>query len=71
MTIGPDYRDDSDIRCVFARLCELGRAAQARFGSEHFSELSMGMSGDYEIAVEEGATLVRVGTALFGERGKQ
>ena len=33
-------------------------------------ELSMGMSGDYEIAVEEGATLVRLGTVLFGERGR-
>jgi hypothetical protein len=32
-------------------------------------EMSMGMSGDYEVAVEEGSTLVRVGTALFGERG--
>jgi hypothetical protein len=33
------------------------------------TELSMGMSADYEIAIEEGATLVRVGTAIFGERG--
>ena len=34
-------------------------------------QLSMGMSGDYSIAIEEGATLVRVGTAIFGERGRR
>jgi uncharacterized pyridoxal phosphate-containing UPF0001 family protein len=35
---------------------------------EHFREISMGMSGDYPIAVEEGATIIRVGTSIFGER---
>jgi pyridoxal phosphate enzyme (YggS family) len=38
--------------------------------NEFFSEISMGMSGDYEIAIEEGSTIVRIGTAVFGERGK-
>lgn len=37
-------------------------------GMDHFSELSMGMSGDYKIAIEEGATIIRVGSLLFGER---
>jgi PLP dependent protein len=44
----------------------LGRLRDA--GHAHASELSMGMSGDYEVAVEEGATLVRLGTVLFGAR---
>jgi uncharacterized pyridoxal phosphate-containing UPF0001 family protein len=37
-------------------------------GEERFKELSMGMSGDYQIALEEGSTMVRIGTLLFGER---
>jgi len=41
-----------------------------KLGERHgLSELSMGMSGDFEVAIEEGATIVRVGTAIFGPRG--
>jgi len=58
MTVPPD---DGGPRRWFAQLRELADAAQ-------LPELSMGMSGDYEIAVEEGATMVRVGRALFGAR---
>ncbi len=67
MTIG--YRDSevSEARRSFARLRELLETCHTRFGAG-FSELSMGMSNDYTLAVEEGATMVRVGSALFGQR---
>ena len=54
-------------RPYFQKLHELNQRAEAVLGVP-LPELSMGMSGDFEIAIEEGATLVRVGTALFGER---
>jgi hypothetical protein len=66
--------DPERTRCAFARLREL--LARLRRGAAHperLRELSMGMSADFEVAIEEGATLVRIGTALFGartERGK-
>ena len=68
MTIG--YRDasDDDRRRSFAALRQLLEQCQQRFG-QSMTELSMGMSGDFELAIEEGATMVRVGTALFGPRG--
>jgi pyridoxal phosphate enzyme (YggS family) len=56
-------------RPYFQRLRELKTRAEAVLGAP-LPELSMGMSGDFEIAIEEGATMVRVGTALFGERQK-
>ncbi len=67
MTIG--YRDigEAETRRSFARLRELLEQCRARFGDD-FTELSMGMSGDYTLAIEEGATMVRVGSALFGAR---
>jgi len=67
MTIG--YRDaaESETRRSFARLRELLEICRTRYG-DNFSELSMGMSGDYPLAIEEGATMVRVGSALFGPR---
>jgi uncharacterized pyridoxal phosphate-containing UPF0001 family protein len=55
-----------DTRPWFIRLREL--LAEVRAAHPQAEELSMGMSMDYEVAVEEGATMVRVGTALFGER---
>jgi hypothetical protein len=66
MTMAPFDAEEATLRAVFAgtRRCgELLRAA-----GHPATELSMGMSGDYEIAVEEGATLVRLGTVLFGAR---
>jgi hypothetical protein len=39
-----------------------------RFGADHFQQLSMGMTDDFEVAIQEGATLVRIGRALFGAR---
>ena len=69
MTLPPFYDDAERARPVFRRLRELRDALgeQRAFGSGA-GELSMGMSNDYEVAVEEGATLVRVGTAIFGTR---
>jgi hypothetical protein len=55
-------------RPAFVRLRELRDALRATSDGESLEELSMGMSGDFEVAVEEGATMVRVGTAIFGAR---
>lgn len=67
MTIAPLASDPENSRRYFARLRELRDALCAECGAP-LAELSMGMSGDFAIAVEEGATLVRVGTAIFGKR---
>ncbi|HXG42572.1 MAG TPA: YggS family pyridoxal phosphate-dependent enzyme [Dehalococcoidia bacterium] len=61
MTVAPLARDPEEVRPVFRRLRELGRA----LGLPH---LSMGMSDDFEVAIEEGATMVRLGRAIFGLR---
>jgi pyridoxal phosphate enzyme (YggS family) len=66
MTMAPLDADEAALRRVFAGARE-ARAALAEVGHPA-TELSMGMSNDYEIAVEEGATLVRLGTILFGAR---
>lgn len=69
MTMPPFFDDPERCRPCFAALREL-RDNLTALGSlsPEMSELSMGMTGDYEVAVEEGATLVRIGTALFGPR---
>jgi hypothetical protein len=67
MTVPPFDEDPEASRPHFRRLAELRDGLARRFGRP-FPELSMGMSHDFEVAVEEGATEVRVGTALFGER---
>ena len=66
MTMAPFEADESAIRRVFGG-ARAAREICCRSGHSA-TELSMGMSGDYEIAVEEGATMVRLGTVLFGER---
>jgi PLP dependent protein len=69
MTIGPLGGGAEGARRAFRRLAAIrGEAARAGVLAED-ADLSMGMSGDFEIAIEEGATIVRVGTALFGARG--
>ena len=70
MTVGAPVALAEGARAGFARLREL-RDDVARGLGRPFAELSMGMSGDYEVAVEEGATMVRVGSALFGARPAQ
>ena len=69
MTIPPLNSDPEKSRQYFAQLREL-RDKMLRFniGNIELNELSMGMSGDYKIAIEEGATFVRVGSAIFGKR---
>jgi pyridoxal phosphate enzyme (YggS family) len=68
LMILPPYEEDPErVRPFFRKLRELKDAALSR-GLMQGAELSMGMSHDLEVAVEEGATLVRVGTAIFGER---
>lgn len=67
MTMPPFFDDPEMARPYFARLREL-RDELAKNTGLKLHELSMGMSGDFETAVEEGATIVRVGTAIFGER---
>ncbi len=66
----PPFRTDPEMtRPYFRRLHELARLlAKPELKNIRMDELSMGMSGDYEVAVEEGATFVRVGTAIFGAR---
>jgi len=66
MTLPPMPERPEDARPYFRRLRELGE--EVRRTHPGAVELSMGMSLDYEVAVEEGATMVRIGTALFGER---
>lgn len=67
MTMAPYGAPEAELRGIFGGLRRLRDQLQAESG-QPLPELSMGMSGDFEIAIEEGATLVRVGTALFGER---
>ncbi|GAB1398839.1 YggS family pyridoxal phosphate-dependent enzyme [Aminivibrio sp.] len=67
MTIGPLTEDEARVRRSFASLRELAEKARREF-SLPLPELSMGMSGDFSWAIEEGSTMVRIGSALFGER---
>ena len=68
MTMAPFTEDQALIRQSFITLRTLAAKMQNRYASLDLSELSMGMSGDYKLAIEEGSTLVRVGTAIFGQR---
>lgn len=68
MTIGTFSEDESVIRPEFQLLRNLRNKLQEQFPQLNLSELSMGMSHDYPIAIEEGATYVRIGTAIFGYR---
>lgn len=66
MLIAPNYSEVENCRPLFRRMNQIFRAIQS--ARESFDFLSMGMTHDYKIAVEEGANVVRVGTAIFGER---
>jgi pyridoxal phosphate enzyme (YggS family) len=69
MTMPPFFEDPETSRPYFVELRKLGeRLAKEKIPRISMEELSMGMSNDFEVAVEEGATLVRVGTAIFGPR---
>ena len=67
MLLPPYFDEPDEVRPYFRRLRELSEESRAR-GVLRGSELSMGMSHDFEVAIEEGATLVRVGNAIFGPR---
>jgi pyridoxal phosphate enzyme (YggS family) len=69
MVMAPLTGDTAVIRRAFRSLTVLQARLRTRFPEGDWSCLSMGMSGDFEIAIEEGSTLVRIGTAIFGERG--
>lgn len=71
MTIGPFLPDPESSRPMFRQL-RLLRDTLGGLGQQnvHMRHLSMGMTGDFEVAIEEGATLIRVGTAIFGSRKK-
>ena len=69
MTMAPFSENPEDARPYFRKLREMRDDLESRLGVG-LPRLSMGMSGDYEVAVEEGATWVRLGTVLFGERPK-
>ena len=69
MTIGVFTSDETTTRKTFQKLRQIKERLNRHLPEEdQLTELSMGMSSDYEIAVEEGATMLRIGTALFGER---
>lgn len=68
MTMAPFTEDTALVRKSFSFLRELRQEFSVKYHEYDFSELSMGMSGDYRIAIEEGSTMVRIGTAIFGER---
>jgi pyridoxal phosphate enzyme (YggS family) len=66
MTMAPLTRDKDTIRAAFVRARELFYEMRGeKIVGQHFTELSMGMSSDYEIAIEEGATILRIGSAIF------
>lgn len=70
MAIGPLRASEIELRTAFAAVRKLGEECAACFSLPAFTELSMGMSSDFTEAILEGATLVRVGSAIFGERGQ-
>jgi pyridoxal phosphate enzyme (YggS family) len=70
MGVPPYFEDAEKVRPFFRHLRELRDTLRSKFGGEILPDLSMGMSHDFEVAIEEGATEIRVGTALFGERMK-
>jgi hypothetical protein len=69
MTVGPLTADLSVLRAAFRRLARLFQRLQDSYPTLALDILSMGMSGDFQTAVEEGSTMIRLGSALFGARG--
>ena len=67
------YTDDTDIiRKEFKKLKEIHTQLHSKyFNQNDFDQISMGMSQDYKIAIEEGGTMVRIGSSIFGERNYQ
>jgi PLP dependent protein len=70
MTVPPWSEDPETARPYFAQLRTMRERLAAEYPRLDFSQLSIGMSGDFEVAIEEGSTCVRIGTAIFGKRPK-
>lgn len=70
MTVGPLTDDECRVARSFSSLREIRDSSSMKFGIK-LPELSMGMSGDFELAIGEGSTMVRVGSAIFGERERR
>lgn len=70
MTVPPYTNDSQRLRSLFRQMRELKQRCEDTLGAP-LPQLSMGMSGDFEVAIEEGATMVRIGTALFGARARR
>jgi pyridoxal phosphate enzyme (YggS family) len=68
MTMAPHYEDPEKARPVFSQLRELRDKLIFHGIAPDLSELSMGMTNDFEVAIEEGATMIRIGSAIFGDR---
>lgn len=68
MTLAPYSTNPEDARPCFVRLRKLRDFFAARYPDRNWDQLSMGMSGDYQVAIQEGATIVRIGTAILGSR---
>ena len=68
MTMPPLFLNPEQARPYFVRLRNLRDYLSAKFPDHNWNELSMGMSADYEVAIQEGATIVRIGTAILGKR---
>ncbi len=71
MTVAPQVQDSEEVRPVFRALRELRDRLREQVPHSTWQHLSMGMTDDYRVAIEEGATIVRVGRAIFGERVPQ
>ena len=68
MTMAPLSDNPEDARPTFQRLAALKNKLQVELPQFDWQHLSMGMTDDFEVAIEEGATIIRVGRAIFGER---
>jgi pyridoxal phosphate enzyme (YggS family) len=68
MTMAPLVEDPEETRPIFRGLRQLRDELKAAYPALHWDQLSMGMTNDFTVAIEEGATLVRIGSAIFGER---
>ena len=68
--MAPFTDNQAEIKASFEKLVAVAEKMKAKFPSIHFNELSMGMSNDYKLAIPAGSTIVRIGTAIFGERKK-
>ena len=71
MTIAPLAKDAEDVRPVFRALRHLRDQLRQECPANTWQHLSMGMTDDFQVAIEEGATIVRVGRAIFGERASK